>query len=103
MRSGYLSTYLMRLIKSFGQTAIDARQIVRRQKKERSSFEQSSHRAFFERVKKHVKRILNEESMQSLRDVNEEYHVKKNEIAQKLNQIEKLFRTSYENKTYKID
>jgi hypothetical protein len=35
-------------------------------------------------MKKHVKRILNEKSTQSLRNVDEEYHVKKNEIAQKL-------------------
>jgi hypothetical protein len=41
--------------------------------------------------------------MQSLRDVDEEYHVKKNEIAQRFNQIEKLFRYSYENETYKTD
>jgi tRNA U34 5-methylaminomethyl-2-thiouridine-forming methyltransferase MnmC len=54
-------------------------------------------------MKKHVKRISNEESTQSLRDADENYHVKKNEIAQKLNQIEKLFRYSYENETYKTD
>ncbi len=54
-------------------------------------------------MKKHVKRILNEESTQSLRDANEEYHVKKNEIAQRLDQIEKLFRYSYENETYWVD
>jgi uncharacterized protein Yka (UPF0111/DUF47 family) len=80
--------------------ANDARQIVRRRKKERRFFEQSFHRAFFERMKKHVKCILNEKSTQSLRDVNEEYHVKENEIAQELDQIEKLFRYSYENETY---
>jgi hypothetical protein len=80
--------------------ASDARQIVRRRDKERRSFEQSSHRALFERMKKHVKRISNEESTQSLRDVNEEYHVKENETAQRLDQIEKLFRYSYENETY---
>jgi hypothetical protein len=50
-----------------------------------------------------VKRILNEKSTQNLRDVDKEYHVKKNEIAQKLNQIEKLFRYSYKNETYKIN
>jgi hypothetical protein len=38
-------------------------------------------------MKKHVKRISNEESTQNLRDVDEEYHVKKNETAQKFNQI----------------
>ncbi len=54
-------------------------------------------------MKKHVKRISNEKSTQSLRDVDEEYHVKKNEIAQRLNQIEKFFRCSYENEMYKID
>jgi hypothetical protein len=80
--------------------ANDARQIVRRRKKERRSFEQSFHRAFFERMKKHVKHISNKKSTQSLRDVNEEYHVKENEIAQELDQIEKLFRYSYENETY---
>jgi uncharacterized membrane protein YgaE (UPF0421/DUF939 family) len=80
--------------------ANDARQIVRRRDRERRSFEQSSHRAFSEKMKKHVKRISNEESTQNLRDVNEEYHVKKNEIAQRFDQIEKLFRYSYENETY---
>jgi hypothetical protein len=80
--------------------ASDARQIVLRRKKERRFLEQSFHRALSERMKKHVKRISNEESTQSLRDVNEEYHVKENETAQKLNQIEKFFRYSYENETY---
>jgi hypothetical protein len=80
--------------------ASDARQVVRRRDRKRRSFEQSSHRALFERMKKHVKRISNEESTQSLRDVNEEYHVKENKTAQRLDQIEKLFRYSYENETY---
>jgi hypothetical protein len=62
--------------------ASDARQVIRRRKRKRRSFEQSSNRAFSERMKKHVKRISNEKSTQNLRDVNEEYHVKKNEIAQ---------------------
>jgi hypothetical protein len=80
--------------------ASDARQIVRRRDKKRRFLKQSFHRAFSERMKKHVKRISNEESTQSLRDANEEYHVKKNEIAQRSDQIEKLFRYSYENETY---
>jgi lipopolysaccharide export LptBFGC system permease protein LptF len=80
--------------------ANDARQIVRKRKKKRRFLEQNSHRAFSERMKKHVKRISNEKSTQNLRNANEEYHVKKNEIAQKLDQIEKLFRYSYENETY---
>jgi hypothetical protein len=54
-------------------------------------------------MKKHVKRISNEKSTQSLRDVDEEYHVKENEIAQKFDQIRKFSRYSYENETYKID
>jgi hypothetical protein len=61
--------------------ASDARQAVRRRKKKRRFFKQSFHRALFERMKKHVKRISNEKSTQNLRDVNEEYHVKKNETA----------------------
>jgi hypothetical protein len=61
--------------------ANDARQIVRRRKRKRRLFEQNSHRALFKQMKKHVKRISNEKSTQSLRDVNEEYHVKKNETA----------------------
>jgi hypothetical protein len=80
--------------------ASDARQAARRRKKRRRLIEQSFHRALSERMKKHVKRISNEKSTQSLRDANEEYHVKKNEIAQKLDQIEKLSRYSYENETY---
>jgi hypothetical protein len=80
--------------------ANDAHQIVRKRKKERRSFEQSFHRALFEEMKKHVKRISNEKSTQSLRNVNEEYYVKENETAQKLDQIEKFFRYSYENETY---
>jgi hypothetical protein len=80
--------------------ASDARQVVRRRKRERRSFEQSSHQALSEKMKKHMKRISNEESTQNLRDANEEYHVKKNETAQELDQIEKLFRYSYENETY---
>jgi hypothetical protein len=83
--------------------ASDARQIVCRRKRRRRSFEQSSHQALFERMKKHVKRISNDESTQSLRDADEEYHVKKNEVAQRFNQIEKFFRYSHENETYKID
>jgi lipopolysaccharide export LptBFGC system permease protein LptF len=83
--------------------ANDARQAARKRDRKRRSFEQSSHRAFSEKMKKHVKRISNEESTQNLRDVNEKYHVKKNETAQKLNQIEKLFRYSYENETYRAD
>ncbi len=50
-----------------------------------------------------MKRISNEESTQNLRDVNEEYHVKENETAQRSDQIEKLFRYSYENETYWTD
>jgi hypothetical protein len=65
--------------------ANDARQIICRQKRERRFFEQSSHQALFERMKKHVKRISNEKSTQSLRDADERYHVKKNETAQRLN------------------
>jgi hypothetical protein len=80
--------------------ANDARQAVRRRDRKRRFFEQSFHRAFSERMKKHVKRISNEKSTQNLRDANEEYHVKKNEIAQRLDQIEKFFRYSYENETY---
>jgi hypothetical protein len=38
-----------------------------------------------------------------LRDADERHHVKKNETAQRLDQIEKLFRYSYENETYKTD
>jgi hypothetical protein len=63
--------------------ASNARQIVCRRKKERRSFEQSFHQVLFERMKKHVKRISNEKSTQNLRNVDEEYHVKKNEIAQR--------------------
>jgi hypothetical protein len=80
--------------------ASDARQVVRKRKRKRHFFEQSFHRILFEKMKKHVKRISNEKSTQSLRNANEEYHVKKNEIAQKLDQIEKFFRYSYENETY---
>jgi hypothetical protein len=83
--------------------ANNARQVICRRERERRSFEQSSHQALFEKMKKHVKRISNEKSTQSLRDVDERYHVKKNETAQRLDQIEKLFRYSYENETYKID
>jgi hypothetical protein len=63
----------------------DARQIVCKRKRERRFFEQNSHQTLFERMKKHVKRISNEKSTQTLRDVNEEHHVKKNEIAQRFN------------------
>jgi lipopolysaccharide export LptBFGC system permease protein LptF len=80
--------------------ASDARQAVRKRDRRRRSFEQNSHRALSERMKKHVKRISDEESTQSLRDVNEEYHVKESETAQRLDQIEKLFRYSYKNETY---
>jgi hypothetical protein len=80
--------------------ASDARQAVRKRDRRRRSFEQSSHRILSERMKKHVKRISNEKSTQNLRDANEEYHVKENETAQRLDQIEKLFRYSYENETY---
>jgi hypothetical protein len=64
--------------------ANDARQAVCKRKKRRRFFEQSFHQTFFDRMKKHVKRISNEKSKQNLRDINEEYHVKKIEIAQKL-------------------
>jgi lipopolysaccharide export LptBFGC system permease protein LptF len=80
--------------------ASDARQAVRRRERKRRFLEQSSHQALSERMKKHVKRISDEESTQSLRDANEEYHVKENETAQELDQIEKLSRYSYENETY---
>jgi hypothetical protein len=80
--------------------ASDACQAARRRDRERRSFEQSFHQAFSERMKKHVKRISNEKSTQNLRDANEEYHVKENETAQRLDQIEKLSRYSYENETY---
>jgi hypothetical protein len=63
--------------------ASDARQVVRRRDRERRLLEQSFHQVLSERMKKHVKRISNEKSTQSLRDVNEEYHVKENETAQK--------------------
>jgi hypothetical protein len=72
--------------------ASDARQIVCKREKRRRFFKQSFDQAFFERMKKHVKRISNEISTKNLRDVDEEYHVKKNEIAQRLDQIEKFFR-----------
>jgi hypothetical protein len=54
-------------------------------------------------MKKHVNRVSNEESTQSLRDADERYHVKENETAQRFNQIEKLFRYLYENEMYKTD
>jgi hypothetical protein len=83
--------------------ANDARQVICRRERRRRSLEQSSHQALFEKMKKHVKCISSEESTQSLRNADEKYHVKKNEIAQRLDQIEKLSCYSYENKTYKID
>jgi hypothetical protein len=61
--------------------ANDARQVVCKQKKKRRFFEQNFHQTFFEKMKKHVKRISNEKSTQNLRNVDEEHHVKKNEIA----------------------
>jgi hypothetical protein len=61
--------------------ANDACQAVCRRERERRSFEQSSHQAFSEKMKKHVKLVSNEKSTQSLRDAAEKYHVKKNEIA----------------------
>jgi hypothetical protein len=64
--------------------ASDARQAVYKQKRKRRSFKQSFHQILFERMKKHVKRISNEKSTQNLRNVDEKYHVKKNEIAQRL-------------------
>jgi thioredoxin-related protein len=70
--------------------ASDAHQIVCRRKKERLFFEQSFHQTLFEKMKKHVKRISNEKSTQNLRNVDEEYHVKKNEIAQKFNSNRKI-------------
>jgi hypothetical protein len=54
-------------------------------------------------MKKHVKRISNEKSTQSLRDVDKEHHVKENKTAQRFNQIWKLFNYSYKNETYKIN
>jgi hypothetical protein len=83
--------------------ASDARQVICRRKRKRRSFEQSFYQALFERMKKHVKRISSEKSTQRLRDADERYHVKDNEIAQRLDQIEKLFRYSYENETYRTD
>jgi hypothetical protein len=80
--------------------ANDARQIICRRDRKHRFFEQSFHHALSEKMKKHVKRISNEKSTQNLRDVNEEYHVKENETAQKFDQIEKFFRYSYENETY---
>jgi hypothetical protein len=59
----------------------DARQVVCRRKKRRRFLEQSFHQVFFEKMKKHVKRISNEKSTQNLRNVDEEYFVKENEIA----------------------
>jgi hypothetical protein len=64
--------------------ASDALKIVCRRKRKRRFFEQSSHQASSEEMKKNVKRISSEESTQSLRDVDERYHVKKNEIVQRL-------------------
>jgi hypothetical protein len=83
--------------------ASDARQVICRRERERRSFEQSSHQVLSEKMKKHVKLISNEKSTQSLRDVDERYHVKENETAQRFDQIEKFFRYSYENETYKTD
>jgi lipopolysaccharide export LptBFGC system permease protein LptF len=83
--------------------ASDARQAICRRERKRRSFEQNFHQALSERMKKHVKRISSEESTQNLRDADERYHVKKNETAQRLDQIEKLFRYLYENETYKTD
>ncbi len=83
--------------------ASDARQVIYRRERERRFLEQNSHQILFEKMKKHVKRISNEKSTQSLRDVDERYHIKENETAQRFDQIEKFFRYSYENETYKID
>jgi hypothetical protein len=63
--------------------ASNARQIICRRKRERRSFEQSSHQALSERMKKHVKRVSNEESTQSLRDADERHHVKTKEISKR--------------------
>jgi hypothetical protein len=81
----------------------DVYQVIFKRKKKRRFFEQSFHQVLFEKRKKHVKCIPNEKSTQSLRNVDEEYHVKKNEIAQRFHQIEKIFRYLYENEIYKID
>jgi hypothetical protein len=83
--------------------ASDERQVICRRERERRLLEQSSHQALSERMKKHVKRISSEKSTQNLRDADEKYHVKENETAQRLDQIEKLFRYSYEKKMYKTD
>jgi hypothetical protein len=40
--------------------ANNARQVVCKRDKERRLFEQNSHQTFFEKMKKHVKRISNE-------------------------------------------
>jgi hypothetical protein len=83
--------------------ASDARQVICERKRERRFLEQSFYQALSEKMKKHVKRISNEKSTQNLRDADERHHVKKNETAQKLDQIEKLSRYLYENETYKTD
>ncbi len=45
--------------------ANDARQVVCRRKRKRRFFEQNFHRALLEKMKKHVKRILNKKSTQN--------------------------------------
>jgi hypothetical protein len=64
--------------------ASDARQVICRRERKRRLLEQSFYQALSERMKKHVKRISNEESTQSLSDADERYHVKENETAQRL-------------------
>jgi hypothetical protein len=61
--------------------ACDARQVFRKSEKERHFFKQSFYQVLSEKIKKHVKRISSEKSTQSLRDADERYHVKKNEIS----------------------
>jgi hypothetical protein len=41
--------------------------------------------------------------MQKLRNVDEKHHVLKNEVAQRLDKIEKFFRHAYKNETNRVN
>jgi hypothetical protein len=68
--------------------ASDAWQIVCKRKRKRRFLEQNFHQTLSEKMKKRVKRISNEKSTQSLRNVDEEHHVKKKKLHKNLIKFE---------------
>jgi hypothetical protein len=82
--------------------ASDARQIIRRRNKEHRFFEQSFHHAFYEKMKKHVKRILTKNRRRICETLMKNITLKKMKLHKDLIKSKNFFATHMKTKRIKL-